>query len=73
MDGPTDALAASMTAPIKFVRRRSTKKTCLIISFFVNEVQNIQLNRGLPHEFDARDIFCILDLFKFDETSRRSA
>ena len=33
------------------------------------EVQNIQLNIGLPQEFDARDIFCILKLFKFDKTS----
>ena len=37
------------------------------------EVQNTQLNKGLPQEFDARDIFSSLKLFKFDKTSLRSA
>ena len=40
----------TMAAPIKFYRRRSTKLACLITWFFVYiyEIQNIQLNRGLP-------------------------
>ena len=33
---------------------------------FVYEVQSIQLNKDLPQEFDTQDIFCILELFKFD-------
>ena len=40
---------------------------------FLYDIQNIQLNIGLPQEFVARDIFCILKLFKFDETSLRGA
>ena len=54
------SLHTSWKAPQQGVQTnhcQSTKLACLIAWFFVYEVYNIQLNKGLPQEFDVWDIF----------------